>query len=277
LTVNNAARSLAIAGLAAYALLPWYMIEEMELGSVRRAAGYPFGEAGTGLALALSGSWWLLPLALPLFAGLVVGFGARSGDRAAPWLAICGFAGFGYLLVQGFAIGLNGWNADWLVNVLGGQGPAQRGMGLGALAVACALLLLGCQGLARRGWCRGDAFVVSSVGVVAVLIGLFVFLPVAKILISAFADNDGHLAPRLFFEKITDRSIWGLGCFGAGISCGVAWNTILLAVLVGVVTTALGLAFALIATRTDFRFKGLLRAMTVLPIITPPFVIGLAQ
>jgi iron(III) transport system permease protein len=276
LTVNNATRCLAIAGLAAYALLPWYMVEETGLDSGPLAAGYPFGEAGTGLALALSGSWWLLPLALPLVAGLVVAFVAPSDERAASWLAICGFAGFAYLLVQGFAIGLRGWNADWLAAVLGGQGPVQRGMGLGALIVACALLLLCCQGLARRGWCRGDAFVVSSVGVVAVLIALFVFFPVAKILISAFADNDGHLAPRLFFEKITDRSIWGLGCLGGGISCGVAWNTILLAVLVGVATTALGLAFALIATRTAFRFKGPLRAMTVLPIITPPFVIGLA-
>ena len=38
----------------------------------------------------------------------------------------------------------------------------------------------------------------------------------------------------------------------------------------------LGLAFALIATRTGFRYKPALRALTVLPIITPPFVIGLA-
>ncbi len=38
----------------------------------------------------------------------------------------------------------------------------------------------------------------------------------------------------------------------------------------------LGLAFALVVTRTGFRYKRLLRAMSVLPIITPPFVIGLA-
>jgi iron(III) transport system permease protein len=36
------------------------------------------------------------------------------------------------------------------------------------------------------------------------------------------------------------------------------------------------LACALIVTRTGFPFKGSLRALTVLPIITPPFVIGLA-
>ncbi len=37
-----------------------------------------------------------------------------------------------------------------------------------------------------------------------------------------------------------------------------------------------GLAFALVATRTRFPFKKGLRLLTVLPIITPPFVIGLA-
>jgi iron(III) transport system permease protein len=47
-------------------------------------------------------------------------------------------------------------------------------------------------------------------------------------------------------------------------------------VAVGAGSTLLGLAFALIAARTAFRFKGLLRVMSVLPIITPPFVIGLA-
>ena len=46
--------------------------------------------------------------------------------------------------------------------------------------------------------------------------------------------------------------------------------------LVGVLTTLLGLVFALVVTRTGFRYGKLLRALTVLPIITPPFVIGLA-
>jgi iron(III) transport system permease protein len=75
---------------------------------------------------------------------------------------------------------------------------------------------------------------------------------------------------RLFREKI-----WGLGCVTASTRCGVAWNTLLLAFLCAACCTALGLAFALIATRTRFRQKKLLRVLTVLPIITPPFVIGL--
>ena len=56
----------------------------------------------------------------------------------------------------------------------------------------------------------------------------------------------------------------------------MAWNSLCLAVLVGVLSTLLGLVFALVVTRSGFRFKRGLRALTVLPIITPPFVIGLA-
>ena len=61
-----------------------------------------------------------------------------------------------------------------------------------------------------------------------------------------------------------------------GGRCGVAWNSLFLAVLVGFITTILGLVFALVVTRSGFRYKRLLRTLTVLPIITPPFVIGLA-
>jgi iron(III) transport system permease protein len=149
-------------------------------------------------------------------------------------------------------------------------------MGFGAFGVALSLLMLLCHGLAARGWCRGDAFTTSAIGLVLGLIILFVFFPVANVLTSALRDNDGNLAPAEFVVKFLDRSIWGLDCLTSSLRCGVAWNTLLLAVLVGAGTTALGLAFALIATRTNFPAKGALRVLTVLPIITPPFVIGLA-
>ena len=46
--------------------------------------------------------------------------------------------------------------------------------------------------------------------------------------------------------------------------------------LCGVITTLLGLACALLILRTGMPGKRVMRALTVLPIITPPFVIGLA-
>jgi iron(III) transport system permease protein len=274
--MNRAVRLTALIGLAAFALAPWYFVEDLSFVSLDWAAGYPFGKPGSALTLGLSGSSWLLPLGAALIGATAVAWFGREDERGAGWLVLCGFGGFSYLLLQGFAIGLNGWNAEWLGAIFGAPGPQQQGMGVGALITAATLLIIGCRGLAGRGWCRGDSFIVSAVATVAVLIALFVFFPVAKILVSAFTDNEGHAAPQLFYEKITDRSIWGLGCLGGGIACGVAWNTVLLALLAGTASTALGLVFALVATRTGFRFKALLRVLTVLPIITPPFVIGLA-
>ena len=123
---------------------------------------------------------------------------------------------------------------------------------------------------------KGDAFLASTIGVVVGLVVVFVFWPVLIVLSSAVRDDTGALAPGVFLAKLLNRSIWGLDCLVGPLRCGVAWNTLFLAILVGAGTTVLGLSFALIATRTGFPAKPLLRALSVLPIITPPFVIGLA-
>lgn len=175
-------------------------------------------------------------------------------------------------LLQGFLIDHRGWT----LSILGAGGPKQAGMGYGALALCLSYLMMMCRGLAMRGFCRGDTFVVGSIALVVALISLFVLFPVLTILASAFQDNQGNLSFPSFWEKITESSIWGLDCLTSNLRCGVAWNTLFLAILTGAGTTLLGLAFALIAVRSGFRFKGLLRVMSVLPIITPPFVIGLA-
>ena len=106
---------------------------------------------------------------------------------------------------------------------------------------------------------------------------VFTFFPVARILISGAAGQRrrvlarGACAERLFTEKI-----WGLGCIAGDTRCGVAWNTLVLALLCAAGCTALGLAFALIATRTRLHAtRACCACSSVLPIITPPFVIGL--
>jgi iron(III) transport system permease protein len=131
-------------------------------------------------------------------------------------------------------------------------------------------------GLAARGMANADVFVAGSIGLVVALVLAFILFPVSQVLISALQDNDGAYAPAVFAGKLFDDSIWGVDCVVSNLGCGAAWNSFMLAVLTGGTTTLLGLAFALIATRTDFRAKRLLRVLTVLPIITPPFVIGLA-
>jgi iron(III) transport system permease protein len=177
---------------------------------------------------------------------------------------------------QGFAIGLKGQGMPWLAALFGGAGASQPGMGAGAFLCILSLLLLLCHGLAYRGYCRGDLFTTSAIGIIVLLIGLFIFFPVVTILESALIDQDGAFALSAFTARFFDSSIWGLGCLTANTNCGVAWNTLLLAVLCGVITTLLGLACALLILRTGMPGKRVMRALTVLPIITPPFVIGLA-
>lgn len=275
--MTKAARWWLVLGWVGFALLPWYGLEGGGLFALDWLAGYPDGATAPALLQALLyGRWWLLPLALPLALPLLVLGAPREDPRVARGLVIAGLLGLGWLVLEGFAIGHRGWSFQWLAALTGAPGPRQASMGWGALAVGAALLFLLAEGLAARGYCRGDAFTVGAIAAVIALITVFVFFPIIAVLLSAFRDNDGLFAPALFATKFLDASIWGFGCITSGTNCGVAWNTLFLGVLVGAGTTALGLAFALIAARTAFRFKGLLRVLTVLPIITPPFVIGLA-
>jgi iron(III) transport system permease protein len=259
-----------VLGWIGFAILPWYGFDRAAAPTI---TDYIMG--GSGLVRGLKGAWWLLPILAPLLVSLRPAALPSRADNST-WLIAAGLLGLGLITLQGFTIGLNGWRLDILTVLTGDKGPSQGGMGYGAALTAIAFLIILCHGLAARGWCRGDAFVTSSIGLVVALIIVFVFFPVSTILASAFADNDGNFAPLEFMTKFMDRSIWGLDCLSSNLRCGVAWNTLFLGVLVAFGTTALGLAFALIATRTTFRYKKLLRVMSVLPIITPPFVIGLA-
>jgi iron(III) transport system permease protein len=253
-----------------FALLPWYGFERSSAATIA-----DYFVTGSALVHGFRGAWWLLPILAPLGMALAPVVRSSSQDQG-KWLVASGLLGLALIVLQGFTIGLNGWTLDILKGLFGEPGPSQAGMGYGAALTSASFLIILCHGLAARGWCRGDAFVTSSIGVVIALIVVFVFFPVTTILASAFADNSGSFAPYQFITKFLDKSVWGLDCLSSELRCGVAWNTLFLGLLVGVGTTALGLAFALIATRTDFRYKKLLRVMSVLPIITPPFVIGLA-
>ncbi len=265
-----------IVGWAGFLLLPWYGIEDF-FTFEWLIDGYPFDEdyAPAGFLIAQGEKLWLAPLIIPLVLSLFALGKPKTHPAFSRFLILAGALGFGWLIIQGFAIGIRGFNADWLRALFGDLDDRQFGMGYGALICAASFLFLFTQGIAARGAINGDVFVVSSIGGIVVIVTAFVFFPIAKMLTAAFITEDGGYSAEVFASKFFDDRLWGLGCL-SGARCGVAWNSLFLAVLVGLITTVLGLIFALVVTRSGFRHKRALRALTVLPIITPPFVIGLA-
>jgi iron(III) transport system permease protein len=264
-------------GWIGYAILPWHAIED-GFWNFDWLGGYPLDlDFAPGLLQGLGhGRPWFLPIGLALAAPLAVVGRDRTDPWFAPVLLTAGGFGLAYTLAQGFAIGIRGWEFEVLEAAFGELGDRQFGMGYGAVLACGAFLFFLTEGVAARGAIKGDVFVVGAIGLIIALVAAFIFFPVTRILISAVQDNDESFAPSILFSKLFSRDIWGLDCLTANLGCGVAWNSLFLAILVGASTTALGLAFALIATRTGFRAKRLLRVLTVLPIVTPPFVIGLA-
>ena len=160
-------------------------------------------------------------------------------------LILVGAIGFSWLIVQGFSIGIRGFNFNWLTALFGDLGDRQFGMGYGALLLASSFLFLFTQGIAARGAVNGDVFVVSAIGGVILVVTAFVFFPIAKMLVAAFITEEGMYSIDVFASKFFYDRIWGLGCLG-GMRCGVAWNYLFLGIVVRIVTTALGLILSLI-------------------------------
>jgi len=277
-TSRPAARNRALwfwfaVGATGFALVPWYALQDsvLSLGWLRH--WFEKNNAPAWLQAWAYGRTWLWPVGVLLVAGLQL---PLRFPRLRPALLVSmGAAGFAYTLGQGFAIGPTGWAFETLAGIAGPLSQGQYGMGLGSALALAAFAMLFALGLAERGAFNGDAFVAGSVVALAVLLGIFTFFPVVKILISALQDATGEFSPAAFLARATTEKVWGLGCIGGNVRCGVAWNTLLLAFTCAIACTALGLAFALITTRTQTRYRKVLRVLSVLPIITPPFVIGL--
>jgi ABC-type amino acid transport system permease subunit len=90
------------------------------------------------------------------------------------------------------------------------------------------------------------------------------------------ARSAGPLRRRAAAERLFTADIWGLGCLGGGTRCGVAINSALLAPIVGVLSTLLGLVLRARRAARRQALLGLLQLMSLLPSITPPFVLALA-
>ena len=257
-------------GWFAFVVLPWNAIGGQGFFAFNWIATYPLDvrvASATVQWLHHGRLWLLLPLLVLLTASFVM---LRPAGRSRQsWLLIvAGGAGLLGVLAIALAIDITGWTSPVFGAVFGPLPRRQPGLGYGAALFALAALMFLCHGLALRGWVKGDAFVAGSIGLALSLVGVFTLFPISRLFVRAFVDQDGKLSLAALLARFVNSKVWGIG--------GVVWNTLELGLLTAVSATLLALAFALIVTRTRLPGRNLISMLAVLPMITPPFVIGLA-
>ncbi|MGV7959868.1 iron ABC transporter permease [Photorhabdus tasmaniensis] len=139
-----------------------------------------------------------------------------------------------------------------------------RGLGYSTIILFISLGAIITLALTRLEWLGGDSFVIGSLVAVIALIGTFILYPSIAIFIPMFTDNTGQFAPFAFISILGQAHI-----------IQVITNSILLSLAVGVGCTFFGLILAIYTARIARRSAIIGRVFSILPIVTPPFVVGL--
>ena len=261
-------------GALAYLAFPWYAIQDSN-GLLAVPQVFSTEQAGNGLVQAsfYNRPWlWVGVLAL-----VVAAFGASMTPtkKQGSVLVAAGALGLVSLMVCGFAIGAKGWAFEGLTGFFGPLGSKQLGIGWGGFLALVSMVLVTAFGIARRGYFKGDLFVSGAVVGCGAMLTLFILFPVLKALSAAFYLEDDSFSALALWSRVATTRNFGVGCLVSGQSCGVAWNTLFLGLMTALSTVLLGTMMALMSERASKRFTKPLNVLAMLPIITPPFVVGL--
>jgi len=259
-------------GWAAYLVVPWSAIAGRGFFAFAWLGNYPLDPkvAPAAFQLIVHQRWWYAPFAAMLVAATLCGWRRRPRDArvVSNTLVAAGAMGLLWLLAVALAIDIGGWTWPPLAGVFGPLPGRQPGLGYGAMLTGLSALMFLCHGLALRGWVNGDRFVAGAIGLAVTLVGLFTLYPLSRLIARAFVDSSGDFSLAALRARIASSQVWGVG--------GVVWNTIELGFLSATSATFLALCFALIITRSSLPGRRFVGTLAVLPMITPPFVIGLA-
>ncbi|KQN64668.1 iron ABC transporter permease [Erwinia sp. Leaf53] len=221
--------------VAGYLLLPVFSLNYGLMESTADEILAAYGWSGLNISLL-----WLLPPLLLLVRPLRAGNAAARHRFDAGWAVGCAL-----LMVASAALTGSGMGYGTIVMLIG--------LG-GVITVA----------LARLEWLGGDRFVLASLIAIVALIGLFIIWPSLAIFKPMVTDDNGDFAPLQFMAVLGQKHI-----------LLVVWNSFLLSAAVGVGCTFFGLILAIYTTRIAKRSALLGRVFSILPIVTPPFVVGL--
>jgi len=111
-----------------------------------------------------------------------------------------------------------------------------------------------------------DALILLTVVIVFAFLILFVLFPLIKVAISSIVDDQGKLS----LEGI--REVFSKGYYATALI-----NSFRLALIVAAISTIIGYIIAFAVTRVEIPLKGFFRNLTIIPIISPPFVLALAM
>ncbi|MCR5229874.1 MAG: iron ABC transporter permease [Solobacterium sp.] len=114
----------------------------------------------------------------------------------------------------------------------------------------------------------GDPIMVTTIVVLIAFLTLFILYPLAILLVDSFVTDKG-------FTLDVFRRIMQLSSFRKAIT-----NTLKVGFLVGIASTAVGLLFAYVEEYVKLRTKfmeGLFKVVSMLPVVSPPFVLSLSM
>ncbi|KGQ70079.1 iron ABC transporter permease [Chelonobacter oris] len=136
-------------------------------------------------------------------------------------------------------------------------------LGYSVIVLIACLTGLATISLAKLKIMQGDRFIIAALISIVLLIFFFIVYPTAAIFISMFYDGD-TFAPQQVVAILSQSYI-----------IRVIGNSLFLSAFVGLFSTIFGLAFALYTTRIARRTAFIGKIFSILPIVTPPFVVGL--
>ena len=114
-----------------------------------------------------------------------------------------------------------------------------------------------------------DPVMITTIAVLIVFLSLFILYPLAILLVDSIYSADAGLTLRFFQESFNKYT------FIRAIT-----NTLKVGFLVGVLSAAVGLLFAYVEVYVKVRTKfmsGLFKVVSMLPVVSPPFVLSLSM
>lgn len=136
-------------------------------------------------------------------------------------------------------------------------------LGYAVIGLLVGLTAIATLALAKLKIMQGDKFILASLLSIILLIFFFIVYPTLAIFISMFYDGE-TFAPEQVVRILSQNYI-----------LRVIGNSLFLSGFVGIFSTIFGLAFALYTTRIARRTAFIGKIFSILPIVTPPFVVGL--